>query len=226
MDNKKIYLDVILNHDDLLPLYIKKDLGIYKLLFLKFFNKFRRLDAQSYIINDFVENCIEFVSKLTNEEKGYINEEFISFFRDATFKVNTPSLMMTLFRPDDTDDLYIFYMSEMIKDHLYGYPIDINTEFCPLKKLIAALNYINKNYTIYLYDYNVISIIIAYCYIYDDNYKYLYNYMDNPDYFMDKIRNSGIELDNKNKFQLHSDTSNQIYHNIDKLFIKDKIIIK
>ena len=226
MDNKEIYLNTIMNHDDILPIYIKKDLKIYKLLFLKFYNKFRRLDAQSYIINDFVDNCIEFVSKLTNEEKEYINKDFISFFKDATFKINTPSLMMTLFRPIDTDDLYIFYMSEMVKDHLYGYPIDINIEFYPLKKLIEVLNFINKNYTIYLYDYNVISIIIAYCYIYDDSYKYLYNYMDNPDYYMDKIRNYGFELDNKNKFQLHSDTSNQIYQNIDKLFIKEKIIIK
>ena len=226
MDNKEIYLHVILNHDDLLPLYIKKDIKIYKLLFLKFFTKFRRLDAQSIFINDFVENCIEMVSKLNNEEKEVLNEDFLSFFREAFFKINTPSLIYTLFRPDDNEELYIFYMSEMAKEHLYGYPVNINTSYKPLQKFINALNYINRNYTIYLYDYNVISLLMAYSYIHDDSYKYLYNYMDNPDYYMDKIRNYGFLLDDKNHFDIHSETSKQIYQYIDKLFIKDKIIIK
>ena len=224
--HNKLYLDVILDHDDELPLFIKKNKSLYKSIFLKFHNNFNSTGNNPLIIFQFVENCIELLTKLKLPEKDVIDNNFLDFFSDINFRTNTPSLILTLFRPDDNDELYLYYMSAIVKEHLAKPDFNKNVRYEPLKKLIEAFNYINHNYDIYLYDSNVIALIIAYCYLYDDNYSYLYTYMDNPDYCMDKIRNYGIEIDKNNKFDFFSETSMKIYDNINKLFIKDKIIIK
>ena len=227
MDNyNKIYEDVINENYEVLPHYIKKDLRLYIILFKKFYYKYRTMPSNSMFVGYYVENCVELLNILKKEEKEYIDDDFMSFYSEITYKINSTETIKTILRPDDTEDDYIFRMSVIVKDHLFKFNMDMKVKFEPLMKLIDILNYINHNYTIYLQDANVISLIIAYCYLYNDSYDYLINYLDNPDYFMDKIRNSGIKLDSNNHFDLHSEEALEIYKNIDNFFKKDKIIIK
>ena len=92
----KYYINILNGNYDNLPEYYKKNIRLFKLLFNKFQNKFHELDPTSFLISDYVDNCIELIDSLTPYQKELIDNNFMSFFDETTLKINSSSVMSFL----------------------------------------------------------------------------------------------------------------------------------
>ena len=180
---KNLFYDIINDnyHGDSIVINNNKEL--LKKIFLK---------CSKSMINDksfsfsFVRKCLDFVSNLNGEQRELVKNDFLTFFK---FYYND-SFDIMLFLLNPNYDNCTYYISKILNNPYYYGSSSLNTNSDLLNNLNKVIMYYQSN-EIDKYIRNLVIVLFIYCYRLND-YQYLYNYLEDPDYYYDKLINSGL----------------------------------
>jgi len=190
-------------------------------------------DLCTYGIIEWTRQVLFFINDISNKDFR-LTDEMIAILGKPCVGKNYLYKLMTIVYPSDAinigANMYTLYFPEIIWDLV----IKRNSDTSNIKnkdylKLIELSHNLRMNYYQKFLDYHdLISIIVAHCYLYDNSYELVFNFLDNPVFYITKLVLDGYTDFNREKkdFLYHYEGKNRIFMNASTIFKKQHVLIK
>ena len=181
--------------------------------FLKMVVSITKEEEYNYNTNWFIDNdflsCLKVCEELKDKMDMILKEK--DLIRALMINLNLDKWLVLLFKPESCDSICVGATSIMELLDIDFTNVVIHDE--RIRLFINRIIDMSKNHK-ELKPVFIMHLVFFYCYM-NNNYDYLYEYVSNDGYYNDKI-----------KFNYSADNLMVLYDNLDKVFIKPRMIIK